>query len=184
MQSLRQRKTSESTSYTGREKSFALKEHDEEFGKQEEIFGVCLPSASAWASFLDRKGRGAFENGLTTEEQFAFFPPFLFLILSLLLCCEHRPNSAQHDSSLHCSEYQSAGLKMRLCYCRSTVCANRVGRCTWLQRSNGIMMSSGNSQLSQPSNHLFLLKLWQKPTQTIIVTPQQSYLYNIILLYF
>lgn len=33
---------------------------------------------------------------------------------------------------------------MRSCYCRSTVCANREGRCTPLQRRDRIMMSCGN----------------------------------------
>lgn len=146
MQSLRQRKTSQS-SYTSREKSFSLKEHDEEFGKQEEIFGVCLPSASVWASSLDRRGRVGFETVWLLRSNH-FSPPISLAILSFPLCCTHRPNSAQHDSSLHCYEYQSAGLKMRCCYCRRTVCANREGRCTWLQRSDRIMMSSGNISAS------------------------------------
>lgn len=39
------------------------------------------------------------------------FPPIaLPYSPSIPLCCTHRPNS-EHDSSLHCHEYQSAGLK-------------------------------------------------------------------------
>lgn len=83
MQSLRQRKTSES-SYTSREKSFSLKEHDEEFGKQEEIFGVCLPSASAWASSLDRRGRVGFET-VWLQRSNHFFPISLPYSLSVSL---------------------------------------------------------------------------------------------------
>lgn len=67
-----------------RKKSLPLKEHDEEFGKQEEIFGVCLPSASAWASCLDRKGRAGFET-VWLQRSNHFFPISLRPILSLSL---------------------------------------------------------------------------------------------------
>lgn len=42
-------------------------------------------------------------------------PPPISLLYSpsTPLCCTHRPNS-EHDSSLHCHEYQSAGLKDEL----------------------------------------------------------------------
>lgn len=78
-------------------KSFSLKEHEEEFGKQEEIFGVCLPSASEWASSFDRRGRVGFKTvWLQRSNQFFFshFCPLFCLRLSFPLCCAHRPNSA------------------------------------------------------------------------------------------
>lgn len=143
MQSLRQRKTSESSRTSG-EKSFSLKEHDDEFGKQEEIFSVCLPSASAWASSLDRRGRVGFETVWLQSNHFFLISLSYSPSASLSLSVARRPNSAQHGSSLHCYEYQWAGLKMRSYYCRHTVCANREGRCTWLRRGDRIMMSSGN----------------------------------------
>lgn len=80
------------------------------------------------------------------REVITFSP--ISLSVSFPLCYTHRPNSAQHASSLHCNEYQSEGLKMRSCYCRSTVCTNREGRCTRLQRGDRIMMSSGNISAS------------------------------------
>lgn len=82
MQSLRQGKTSEIVIHKqGKKKVFSLKEHDEEFGKQEEIFCVCLPSASVWATSFDRKGRGCFET-VWLQRSDHFLPLFLSSILS------------------------------------------------------------------------------------------------------
>lgn len=171
MQSLRQKKTSES-SYTSGEKSFSLKEHDEEFGKQEEIFGVCLPSASAWASSPDRGGRADFET-VWLQRSNHFFP-FLFLILS------HSSSLCTHTHTTLCSAWFLPALlwipmsrtKDEI-YCRRTVCANREGRCTWLSRDDWIMMSSGNISAFSTLKSSFPPQLAHKPTQAIIVTWQQ-----------
>lgn len=107
------------------------------------------------------------------REIITFFPLLSpVLSISLSLCCAQRPSSAQHDSSLHCCEYQSAGLKMRSCYCRCTVCANREERCTWLWRGDRIMMSSGNIAASFHSpQFLFFL---HTSRQAVVVTAHRS----------
>lgn len=125
---------------------FPRKEHDEKFRKQEEIFGVCLPSASAWASSLD--SRASKQLDYRGVNAFFILSPFVCFFLSLSLPCMHRLNSAQCDSSLHCYAYQSTGPRMRSCCRRCSVCANREGRSTRLQRDDRIMMSSENISAS------------------------------------
>lgn len=58
----------------GKKKTFSLKEHDEEFGKQEEIFVACKPSSS---SSLDRKERVGFETAWLRRSN--HFPPISLL---------------------------------------------------------------------------------------------------------
>lgn len=98
-----QRKTSQSSyaSWGKKKKSFSLREHDEEFGKQEEIFGVCLPSASVWASSLDRRGRAAFET-VWLQRSNHFFPAPLpcSLPVSLPLSVAHKDQTLLSTTSL------------------------------------------------------------------------------------
>ena len=130
--------------------------------------------------------RGAGFETVWLQRSNHFYPPFLSLILSTSVFSLSAAHTDQTLLSrtlfLHRYEYQSAGLKMWSCYCRSAVCTNREGGMYLTQRGDRIMMSSGNisATLSQPSNPLFLLGSRRQPTRAVIVTAQQSFLFCVL----
>ena len=181
MQSLRQREDFRVVTHTqaGEKEVSSLKEHDEEFGKTGRDLR-CLCALRFSVSHISwQRGEQALKQS-DYREVITSYPPFLSVILSTSVFSLSAAHTDQTLLSrtlfLHRYEYQSAGLKMWSCYCRSTVCTNREGDMYLTQRGHRIMMSSGNisAKLSQPSNPLFLLSSRQKPTRAVIVTAQQS----------